>query len=51
MFKSIPPKNRKYLKKGSIKSTRNFFGVRYSGNFVLIQDYLKSMIKETGGGY
>ena len=39
-------KNRKYLKKGSIKSTRNFFGVRYSGNLVLIQDYLKSMIKE-----
>ena len=39
-------KNRKYLKKSSIKSTRSFFGVRYSGNFDLIQDYLKSMIKE-----
>ena len=39
-------KNRKYLKKSSIKSTKNFFGVRYSGNFDLIQDYLKSMIKE-----
>ena len=46
IIKNWATKNRNTVERSSVETTENFFGLRYSGNFNLIDTHLINLLKE-----